>query len=59
MTEDVSSEGVLSPVLDIEVIPPVVTPASGIFGFAEKKIPQSGICPVPCAFHQCASSVCF
>ena len=24
-----------------------------------KKIPQSGICPAPCAFHQCASPLCF
>ena len=24
-----------------------------------RKIPQSGICPAPCAFHQCASPLCF
>ena len=42
VTEDVSSEGVLSPVLDIGESPPVVIPASGVFGFTEKKFYRKG-----------------
>ena len=31
VTEDVSPTGVLSPVVDVGVPPPVATPASGVF----------------------------